>query len=810
MKLYIPTSSLNADSILSCECVAPARECSKRAFGYSHFEILEELRQYDYCTLAFTKVPQFNIYDPTRENYPMVVEIEADNPEGYGLSHIGIFDGIAVYASANPIIISPSNTNLLFCRKQDLEYTFNSCSDSAKCKFFDFFKSHFHGVGYAEQGPTLSELLREISVPKLESTYSENAYDKAKGFIWGYALGLVYSLSPEIAKLLKIQKRVYDIISSIKSDGNIPDSLKLELETLDNEYSIYDPIPLIAKNRWNEKISILTTVFSELPNGIPTAILDKILRELGVENEAKSRFLADEGISLRKSLRSYSLTGTYGYDQYNQELRLHTQACIARNRKEILNGTLFQDQLAVNTSSFESVTLTVESEDNRLFNNIAKQIIWDDLIPSLEEIRINRKDVAVTVVKTLRSIIEGLGQQWQDSDIQAYFDRMRKNISKYEPFELMDIDNPVLQSVAAFILKGEDYDSLKSYLETNAVPQYQYALALWGGLVGYVSIPRTIFDGLSRDIVVSIYSQVEKILDRIDLPLSLPAEGPQETYTEPIEVTTFESSQKMHSQIRNFRQQVLEYFHKVVKKNKRNKDLLEEGLLLALDKFGDDNDPLRFVSLLNDFRKYGWSETLKPWKQMCEHICPDYSIQTYPTASRVNRNTIDAHPIQNKMTCLHGSEINTTFSHRESLGGFGKIVKGVLDLFSSTDNINSETESKLATKNESLRTHNESLLNSEVLENMVFRHFPNLHKQVSIDIRWFVGNYASTYRDERSGKITPGRYANSPKDNLSVLDKFANYLHNKQESSQEWLRKIYYNVPVEQILSLLYSKYGNR
>lgn len=75
----------------------------------------------------------------------------------------------------------------------------------------------------------------------------------------------------------------------------------------------------------------------------------------------------------------------------------------------------------------------------------------------------------------------------------------------------MDIDNPVLQSVAAFILKGEDYDSLKSYLETNAVTQYQYALALWGGLVGYVSIPRTIFDGLSRDIVVSIYSQVEKL-----------------------------------------------------------------------------------------------------------------------------------------------------------------------------------------------------------------------------------------------------------------------------------------------------------
>lgn len=775
MKLYIPTSSLNADSILSCECVAPARECSKRVFGYSHFEILEEFRQYDYCTLAFTKIPRFNIYDPTRENYPMVVEIDTATPEDYGLSHIGIFDGIAVYASANPIIISPSNTNLLFYRKQDMEYTFNGCSDSAKCKLFEYFKSHFHVVGYAEQGPTLSELLRNISVPKLESTYSENAYDRAKGFIWGYALGLVYSLSPEIAKLLKIQKRVYDIISSIKSDGNIPNYLKLELETLDNEYSLYDPIPAIAKNRWNEKISILTNVFSELPNGIPTAILDKILRDLGVENEAKSKFLANEGVSLREPLRSYTLTGRYDYDQYNQELRLHTQACVARNSKKILNDTLFKDHLEVNTSSFESVMLSIESENDRLFNSITQQIIWDNLIPSLEEIRINRKDVAVNVVKAIRSIIEGMGLQWQGSDMQAYFDRVRKNISKYEPFELTDIDNPVLQSVAAFILKGEDYDSLKSYLETNAVPQYQYALALWGSLVGYISIPRTIFDGLSRDIVVSMYNQVEKTLDRIDLPLSLPAEDSQKIYTKPTEVTASEPSRKKHLQIKNFREQVLEYFRNVVKKNKRNKELLEEGLLLALDKFGEDNDPLRFVSLLNDFRKYGWSETLKPWKQMCEHICPDYSFQTYPVASRVNRNTM-----------------------------------GVLDLFSNTDNLNSETESTLITQNESLKVHNESLLYSGVLENVVFRYFPNLHKQVSIDIRWFVGNYASTYIDERNGKITSGRYTNSPKDNQSVLDKFANYLHNKQESRQDWLRKIYYNVPVEQILSLLYSKYGNR
>ncbi len=77
------------------------------------------------------------------------------------------------------------------------------------------------------------------------------------------------------------------------------------------------------------------------------------------------------------------------------------------------------------------------------------------------------------------------------------------------------------------------------------------------------------------------------------------------------------------------------------------------------------------------------------------------------------------------MTCLHGSEINTTFSHKEPLSGFGKNVKDALDLFSSTDNINSEIEPKLATWNESLRANNESLLYSGTIENVVSRHFPN-------------------------------------------------------------------------------------
>lgn len=124
MKLYIPTSSLNADSILSCECVAPARECRKRVFGYSHFECLEELRQFDYCTLAFSKVPRFNIYDDTRVNYRMVVEIDLTSPDENGLSFVGICEDTDIFATANPIHLSPANTRLLFYKRDEMDYVY--------------------------------------------------------------------------------------------------------------------------------------------------------------------------------------------------------------------------------------------------------------------------------------------------------------------------------------------------------------------------------------------------------------------------------------------------------------------------------------------------------------------------------------------------------------------------------------------------------------------------------------------------------------------------------------------------------------
>lgn len=680
MKLYIPTSSLNADSILSCECVTPAREYRKRDFGYSHFEPLEELRQFDYCTLAFSKVPRFNIYDDSRVNYRMVVEIEFASPEEKGLSHVGRFEDTDIFATSNPIHLSPSNTRLLFYRREEMDYVYHNCSDSAKCKLFDFFKYGFCSVSSSEQGAILANCVDNINDHTFEPTYSENAYNKVKGFIWGYAIGCLLSRTPETANLLKIQKRIYDIISSTRNDAFIPESLKSELLALDSEYTKFDPIQRLAKSKWNEHLQNLISNQPEFGSAVTTANIDKLLRDLGVETAAKSKFLSEQKLALRKPLSSYSHISSVAYEQYSQELATHTKSAVFHENMERLKHLSFKDSLDVDRASYITVMLSAEDKESDFFNKILYRMIWDNLIPSLEEIRINRKDMAVNVVKTLKAIIEDRGIQWQDSELQAYFDRMRKNISKYEPFELTDISDPVLQSVAAFVLKGEDYESLKSYLEVNAICDYRYALAMWGAMIGYVSIPRSLFDGFNRSSITTLYHQVESVLGNSDFILSYP-EVQQTTPTPPLQserrigtpdITSNETPNK-------FRSRVMSFFESTIVKNQRKdkRESLREGLGRALDEFGDDTNPIKFVSLLNDFVEFGWKPTLKPWQTLRDYLAPDYVAKT-------SRGSISRHRKESDSTLSFQSELPfNADSKGNSTGVFGHIWQGFKELVSS-------------------------------------------------------------------------------------------------------------------------------
>ena len=82
-----------------------------------------------------------------------------------------------------------------------------------------------------------------------------------------------------------------------------------------------------------------------------------------------------------------------------------------------------------------------------------------------------------------------------------------------------------------------------------------------------------------------------------------------------------------------------------------------------------------------------------------------------------------------------------------------------------------------------------------------------IRKQFKEDLDWFQGNYQEYFEDKKKGK-QKGYYYGKPTDNYSVIEKFHDYLKNKKNSSQDWLRKIYLQINTEQIILKLRDLYS--
>ena len=80
---------------------------------------------------------------------------------------------------------------------------------------------------------------------------------------------------------------------------------------------------------------------------------------------------------------------------------------------------------------------------------------------------------------------------------RQYINAIFKNVSDFEPFDLNSLKNNELQSIAAFILKGEDWDALVRYVEDNAMADLRYVMALWGAIEGYSSIHKKLVTPLA-------------------------------------------------------------------------------------------------------------------------------------------------------------------------------------------------------------------------------------------------------------------------------------------------------------------------
>ena len=137
------------------------------------------------------------------------------------------------------------------------------------------------------------------------------------------------------------------------------------------------------------------------------------------------------------------------------------------------------------------------------------------------------------------------------------------------------------------------------------------------------------------------------------------------------------------------------------------------------------------------------------------------------------------------------------------------------DLFGSVNvSLNVSGRRRKQSTEQMLRFDNDTQIRRDFYNDMnAYNHIyeflndANELKQVREDLSWFQDNYKNEYFDRRRNVLRKGIYVNRPKDNENVIRHFGEYLNGKKNSKEDWLRKKYANVKIDQIIAELRKVY---
>ncbi|MBP9984408.1 MAG: hypothetical protein KBF13_04720 [Prevotella sp.] len=485
MKLFIATSSLNIDNILSTECIAPLSFYNARNYGYNTFYGLD-LIPFKNVLILFSKIPYFEIKDNEHDSRPIVLEVDIDE-KTTPLTHIFENDTIHVYSLDSVLNLSPFNTRILFYNVNDLNHSRLSCSDSLTNKLgdhfkFDLCKGDFNLAYLSGLNIHVEDTCKNYDAKVLQN----NKLNVVKGFILGFYLGISKSVSSDTAVLLKIQKRIYDIVATLKNNGGFGNSsFYQELKQLDTDFRKFDPSMRRCKEMWDNTLTELA---------IPSDALNKLLKLYDEENVLKTNFMKKNG------LRSYVSLSQYGYDNieaYRDSLKSYTSQIVKEDQIKQVSEFNVANTFDLDPT-YETCMLTKDSQETMLFNKFIDTILWHGTAPTSDTLRTDRFNIATQITISAKNIWESLNRQWQGSPAQQFMNDLRQNIKSFTPLDVKKQDDPILKALAAFILKGEDFDAIVQFCEDNSYSDYSYSLALWGATIGYVKIPKPIIASITN------------------------------------------------------------------------------------------------------------------------------------------------------------------------------------------------------------------------------------------------------------------------------------------------------------------------
>ncbi len=138
-KLYIATSTLNFNSILTTESISPEAFYINRNFGYKRFTKVDP-NPFSNSIIAYDKIPTFQIEATDFDEYPLIIEISKNLIKDNSCKKIFTNKGISIFQINKTIYLHPSNVKFLFFNEKDKRTALIKVEPSIETKLLPVYK----------------------------------------------------------------------------------------------------------------------------------------------------------------------------------------------------------------------------------------------------------------------------------------------------------------------------------------------------------------------------------------------------------------------------------------------------------------------------------------------------------------------------------------------------------------------------------------------------------------------------------------------------------------------------------------------
>lgn len=834
MKLYIATTTLNFDAIVSTESISPASFYQLRKFGISLFYDKASLMRPNSILLT-DMFPYFSINRDEVSHRPMVIEIDDSNYPGI-FNKVKDNNDYSVYQTGQTIYLSPLSSVFYFYSDGDKRATLSKAESIAESKYCLYdtlgaLKVFDNRNAYIKLGPDAFKQINDFAAPESSSIKEDIVVNKAKGFIVSYMIGASLSMTKESARL---QRLIKDIKNGIYSMGTKERNSASSKEAV---FALAQEANAISKNLDEKK-----------------ARADSRVREY-LDSVQASSMLKDSSsediVSFLKSIDLYK----YLFDRVNPRYKENDILSLVRVAMAAKDDAVQEDVFSHLQSYADSITQRAG----------VAQALSDLFVLGVDRNVIECNDVTLNddsrrKVEIMFNLYSGYG--YKTSDIRAnridyiydagsaffpektaenqaerdYINAMLDNLEHASSFDIHSTSSEALKALAAFMRTPDsDIDKMVSFLVSNEINDPRIAFGLWGVFYGYSNIPQAYFNAF-----VSSFKREDKVSFATQLYLALFSKKPISVAEEDSSVSVTAVRRKKTGVFNKFAEFIGLGFSGQDEQLEPEFEQKEQPKTEIREQEAKEEEVDLWTSAgLNPFDEQGAQDTAQndlgsgtegannldtksdqsiadigdDLRLGYEHVY-DILFPIMQNADAKNKKTREEffayYPVKVKEAC----------ESARSLIGLYNAIEAIPDVVAKTawkgvrKNIKkciqelqvAEMEARSKSRRERVETEISSgrkrlFYRDDYAWDIILGLLPKdkvIIEQVKEDLNWFMNNYGN-----------PPYYENKPTDNENCLKAFHRYLRNKLDRPNiaPSVRRIYSKVDIDSIISVLKRMY---